>query len=253
MGRVDPFWIALFALLIIYKIYSWNQSNKIRNEYDRVRKLRNSYKESAMKEHPELTNKYWNPNRKPVPRDLRPTILARAEGCCFYCNKDLKGKQDWQVDHIWPYRFGGSEELVNLVPSCRNCNEEKWSHLPPRFFLHKWVVGVPFTQHELGFIEFYKDRSMAELIGTSAYWKGQANYWLDHVYKEFADLIISNESLRNSTGKRREELLAMSYSVYKMLDCDHAASKSANSRIIEKWLDDEVMFEEIKRDLGRDF
>ncbi len=249
---MDPLWIVLFTIFGIYKLYRWDQLNKTRNEYDRVRKLEASYGEIAAKENPELVGKYWNPKRSPVPLEIRPKILARTKGHCYYCDKNLSEILEWQVDHMWPYRFGGSEDLVNLVPSCKSCNEEKWSHLPPRFLLHKWVVGTPFTVHELKFIEYHREHSMADLIGTSAHWKGKANYWLDHVYKEFADLITLNESLMNNSGKRREELLEQSYSVYKKLDCDIAGKRNTTYRAIEKWIESELFFKEIRNDLEGD-
>lgn len=249
---MDPFWIALIGGFLIYRVYKWDQSNKIRNEYDRVRKLRDSYSDAATEEHPELVGKYWNPNRSPVPSTLRPQILARTEGFCFYCNQDLNIKKYWQVDHIWPYRFGGSEELINLVPSCKSCNEKKWSHLPPRFLLYKWAVNIQFTEHELRLIEYFRSHSMAELIGTSAHWKGQANYWLDHVYADFADLITLNESVRGATGKRREELLEKANLILKRLDCDIAMRRYSTSRTIEKWIDDEQFLESLEGDADKD-
>jgi 5-methylcytosine-specific restriction endonuclease McrA len=249
---MEPFWFALAVIFGIYKVYQWDQSNKRLNEYRRVRSLQASYGEIAAKEYPDLVGKYWNPKRNPVSLEIRPKILARTKGHCYYCDKNLNASFDWQVDHIWPYRYGGSEDLVNLVPSCKSCNGEKWSHLPPRFFLHKWVVGTPFTVHELKFIEYHRDHSMAHLISTSAHWKGKTNYWLDHVYTEFADLITANESIKNTSGKRREELLAKSYSVYKKLDCDIAGKRYSSYRVIEKWIGDKKFFEEMTKNLEKD-
>ncbi|MBU3643252.1 MAG: HNH endonuclease [Candidatus Nanopelagicaceae bacterium] len=242
MRLMDPFWIVVLAIFVLYRIYKWDESNKIRNEYERVRKLKKSYSDTARDENPELVDKYWNPNRNPVPAEIRPKIFARTKGHCYYCDKDLSQSYEWQVDHIWPYRYGGSEEIINLVPSCRRCNEAKWSHLPPRYLLNKWVVGAPFTQHELKFIDFHRTHSMADLIGTSAHWKGIANYWLDHVYKDFADLITLNESVVSASGKRREELVAKGQDIYKKLDCD-IATRSSSFRVIEKWIEDKEFFD----------
>lgn len=43
---------------------------------------------------------------------------------CYYCGKSLD-KKTRSIDHKIPLNFGGISILPNLVPSCKDCNEEK--------------------------------------------------------------------------------------------------------------------------------
>jgi hypothetical protein len=232
---MDPFWIVVIVILGLYKLYTWDSRNKRLQEYERTRNLIRTYTDRSTQEFPELKDAFWNPNRAPLPSELRPQVLQRTDGHCFYCDQDLSNRPAWQIDHVWPYRYGGSNELINLVPSCSSCNSDKWAHLPPRFLLHKWVIGTAFTKHELALIEYYRKESMANLIGTSAHWKGRANYWQDHVYNNFANLITQNENLCSALGKRRDQLLSKTYAIYEQLDCD-IAMKGSKYKVIEDWL-----------------
>ena len=71
----------------------------------------------------------------------RQTVHAKCNGKCAYCGKDLP-LDKMQIDHINPLWRGHSEEalkkwnvsrgtddLENLLPSCRRCNIRKgtWS------------------------------------------------------------------------------------------------------------------------------
>jgi 5-methylcytosine-specific restriction endonuclease McrA len=68
----------------------------------------------------------------------RQKILAKTGGKCFYCGTELhyqevldwggKAVQSialWDVDHVIPVSKGGGNEMDNLVPSCRSCNNKK--------------------------------------------------------------------------------------------------------------------------------
>ena len=43
---------------------------------------------------------------------------------CFYCARDLEGK-DWHLDHGNSLSRGGSHRIENLVPACKRCNLRK--------------------------------------------------------------------------------------------------------------------------------
>lgn len=49
--------------------------------------------------------------QKSMPRVPKHTL-------CYYCK--LVYANSW--DHILPYSYGGTENIENLVPCCRNCN-----------------------------------------------------------------------------------------------------------------------------------
>jgi 5-methylcytosine-specific restriction endonuclease McrA len=54
---------------------------------------------------------------------IRAIVFHKFGGKCAYFGVDLvKG---WNVDHIKPQVFGGTNDLDNLNPSCRACNTYK--------------------------------------------------------------------------------------------------------------------------------
>ena len=58
---------------------------------------------------------------------IRPTkanIWKRDGASCAYCGKSLKLK-DTTIDHIHPKSKGGKKHWLNVVASCRECNELK--------------------------------------------------------------------------------------------------------------------------------
>lgn len=54
---------------------------------------------------------------------IRTILFEKYGGKCAYCGVDLE--KGWNVDHIIPKRLGGTDDLENLNPSCRACNNYK--------------------------------------------------------------------------------------------------------------------------------
>lgn len=60
--------------------------------------------------------------RKPIPKNIREQVYRKYNGHCAYCGCKLEYK-DMQVDHVIPvYGKDGSNDLDNLMPTCRMCN-----------------------------------------------------------------------------------------------------------------------------------
>lgn len=59
-----------------------------------------------------------------------------AVGICHYCGKKFP-PDDLTMDHIVPLSRGGRSTKGNIVPSCRNCNQEKKYYTPVEFILDK--------------------------------------------------------------------------------------------------------------------
>lgn len=58
---------------------------------------------------------------------VRQTVYEKYGGRCAYCGRKIAYK-DMQVDHFKPKRGweeSGSDDLSNLMPSCRMCNHYK--------------------------------------------------------------------------------------------------------------------------------
>lgn len=242
---MEPFWILIVLGSTTYSLYRWNASNQRLQKYKQEQSLIKRFTDKATLNNPELINIYWKRKRSPIAKELRPSVYARTRGRCFYCDCNLSELPEWQVDHIWPYRFGGSDELINLVPACKDCNQVKWSYLPPRYFLHKWVVGKSFTSHENRFIDYYRTTSMSNLIGTSAHWKGMADYWHSEIYSDFAELITENIGVRKTSGREREDLQNRASIIWKKFQCDVVKERSSNP--ISLWIQNEELWERIQQ------
>jgi 5-methylcytosine-specific restriction endonuclease McrA len=60
--------------------------------------------------------------------ERRVEVLAKTDGCCFYCLAPLEGH--WEIDHVVPRSRGGSNRFENLVPACADCNHDKGARTP---------------------------------------------------------------------------------------------------------------------------
>ena len=62
-------------------------------------------------------------------------IYDKTNGICRHCGKQLafknfgnrRARGGWEVDHSVPRSRGGSDNLRNLWPTCRQCNLSKSS------------------------------------------------------------------------------------------------------------------------------
>lgn len=57
----------------------------------------------------------------------RHAVYEKYDGHCAYCGKEIEYK-DMQVDHLIPkgaYINPGTDDIENLMPSCRRCNHYK--------------------------------------------------------------------------------------------------------------------------------
>ena len=62
-----------------------------------------------------------------IKKEVREAVYAKYNGRCAYCGREIKYK-DMQVDHFTPkngYSVKGSDDISNLMPSCRMCNHYK--------------------------------------------------------------------------------------------------------------------------------
>ena len=65
-------------------------------------------------------------------RELRQTSWWRqkiARGLCHYCGRKFR-TDELTMDHIIPLSRGGRSEKINIVPSCKECNNQKRYLIP---------------------------------------------------------------------------------------------------------------------------
>lgn len=56
-------------------------------------------------------------------------LYQREGGKCFFCSKSLKYDKV-TIDHYLPKSMGGTDEVFNLVISCKTCNRVKKNIIP---------------------------------------------------------------------------------------------------------------------------
>ena len=68
-------------------------------------------------------------NKARVMRKSRWWQQKTASGVCWYCGRQVGG-HNLTMDHVVPLTRGGRSTKDNLVPCCKECNNEKKSLLP---------------------------------------------------------------------------------------------------------------------------
>lgn len=62
-----------------------------------------------------------------INKATRQAVYEKYNGRCAYCGREIKYK-DMQVDHFIPkngWAVQGTDDISNLMPSCRMCNHYK--------------------------------------------------------------------------------------------------------------------------------
>lgn len=73
-----------------------------------------------------------------VSKKMREAVYAKYEGRCGYCGNPIEYK-DMQIDHIQPQRCMGTDDIDNLMPTCRLCNHYKRGNSLYQF--KHWLLG----------------------------------------------------------------------------------------------------------------
>lgn len=188
----------------------------------------------------------------PLPIEIRPKVLSRTNGLCHYCNKDLKINYIWQIEHVWPKRFGGTDELSNLVPSCVDCNEEKWSYIPPFYLFRKWVLAIPFTQYERNFINYHRKISMSYLT-SSTHLKNCCDWWFATSYEAFADMLLNSPGILSLPEKARKKQISIAQELFDDMELGKIANpgydfKYSSYRAVEKIIETHMFWESTKEE-----
>jgi len=83
-----------------------------------------------------ITNQKTNQMFAPKENNIKPSqwkkLLSFVNGVCFGC----KTKKRLGIDHIIPISKGGKNEIFNVQPLCKCCNEKKGQ---------KTIRFVPFS------------------------------------------------------------------------------------------------------------
>lgn len=94
----------------------------------------------TMRGKPLLPNFKRKKRRKHFTKQQREAIWRRTQGHCYSCGMKLDNKSEWWIEHIIPFSLGGSDEIENLLPSCRICNWVR-SNYGPGYITRMLTVG----------------------------------------------------------------------------------------------------------------
>ena len=76
-------------------------------------------------------------------KSVRQAVYEKYGGRCAYCGREIAYK-DMQVDHFVPkcgWNENGSDDISNLMPSCRMCNHYKRAHNLETF--RRYIQEIP--------------------------------------------------------------------------------------------------------------
>ncbi|MCX4580793.1 HNH endonuclease [Streptomyces sp. NBC_01571] len=121
-------------------------------------------------------------------------VLEANGGNCVYCGNPAE-----VMDHVIPWSQGGADELTNLVPACKACNNSKCDKTPIMWYLGRLMTdnwdgsgtvhsGVSWNS-SWGLRELYMNRH-EEALG-----------WLDKIEEVLAEIADERRRLwfREST------------------------------------------------------
>jgi 5-methylcytosine-specific restriction endonuclease McrA len=103
------------------------------------------------------------PRSPGVSKQTRLAVWEKTQGRCWYCGNELRRTWDFVsdpyctdhfvIDHVVPTSAGGTSELVNLVPACRQCNTLKGQRSLEEFRARQARHGLPvFTPAHLDYL-----------------------------------------------------------------------------------------------------
>lgn len=78
-----------------------------------------------------------------INKKTRIAVYKKYDGHCAYCGRHI-AYNDMQVDHFKPQKAwnpedSGTDDIENLMPSCRMCNHYKRAHDLVNFHTKKFI------------------------------------------------------------------------------------------------------------------
>ncbi|WP_312045128.1 HNH endonuclease [Anaerotignum sp.] len=105
--------------------------------------------------------KNYSCKRKQFNSETRKVVYAKTKGHCALCGNFIPF-DDFTVDHIKPLAKGGSNELENLQPACKVCNQIKQDILPDEFMRKITEVFLFHLKSQCNL------KILAQIIGAAA-------------------------------------------------------------------------------------
>lgn len=121
-------------------------------------------------------------NRKPISKSLRFDIFHRDGFTCQYCGQQPP-EAVLEIDHVMPVVEGGTNDPLNLITACDNCNRGKGAKLldhPQRPDADlEWLA----TQQEIAELRRYQ-----EAVKEKTEIEGEIAKSFQDIWQEYSDL-----------------------------------------------------------------
>ena len=156
--------------------------------------------------------------RKSLSKKIRFEVFKRDSFTCQYCGSKAPDVI-LEVDHITPVKEGGTNDIMNLVTSCFNCNRGKSAKiLSDKSIVEKQrdqIKELNLRRQQLQMMLEWRD-------GLKSIESDTANKAIDY----WNNIINEHELMLNDTGESGITKLVKKHGIVKVLDAmDIASSK----------------------------
>jgi 5-methylcytosine-specific restriction endonuclease McrA len=86
-------------------------------------------------------------------------LFRRDENLCLYCGERFL-ERDLSRDHVKPLSQGGEDTWVNVVTSCKRCNNHKGSRTPEKAGMQ--LLAIPFAPTHAEYVYLQGRRILAD-------------------------------------------------------------------------------------------
>jgi 5-methylcytosine-specific restriction endonuclease McrA len=96
------------------------------------------------------TTYHESPPKDLTKKAIREPVWNKTKGICWYCGDEISPFK-FHIDHVTPRALEGSDDITNLVPTCRRCNVAKGARPLDQLRAVLWAQcnNVPrFTQEQ---------------------------------------------------------------------------------------------------------
>ena len=66
---------------------------------------------------------------------IKSEVYTKTKGCCAHCGRYT----ELTLDHVVPKSLGGKNRAANLIPLCRECNNNKGNKFVQIFTYYKYM------------------------------------------------------------------------------------------------------------------
>ena len=148
--------------------------------------------------------------REPISKKIRFEVFKRDKFTCQYCGR-MAPDVILEVDHIDPVSKGGSNDILNLITSCRDCNRGKSDKM-----LSDNSVVRKQQQQLLELAQ--KNEQLEMMLEWRAGLKSIKEREIDAFIDELRDRCHNDEIGLTEKGRKNVEKLLLKYNIMELLD-----------------------------------